>query len=393
MTNREAIPSAAKGHRFAALDAWRGICALLVALEHLNTDSLLRENAFTRHSYRFVDFFFVLSGFVIAHAYREPLQRGGAAVRGFLVRRLGRLWPLHVVVLAVLIGVECLTAVAAQAGISLGHQAFTEKNTLGAIPANLLLVHAWGMFDTTTWNGPSWSISTEWFAYLLFAGLCALVPRGMIDRIALALLIGAAIVIAFLAPTGMQATYDYALFRCVFGFMAGVLVRSIWASRPLRLGTAGELAIVVGVVAAVAALPTTWPAMFVTPIFALAVWVFASEDGALSRALRRPVPQRLGAWSYSIYMVHVLLVFGIFTAATLANRVGVHLFGRVDGVATIVGPSWLTAAVTALYLGAVLVVSWLTYRHIELPGQRWAARRAAKMEACQLPASGSVHTR
>jgi peptidoglycan/LPS O-acetylase OafA/YrhL len=361
-------------HRFEALDAWRGICAIVVALEHLNTTSLLRENAFSQHAYRFVDFFFVLSGFVIAHAYKDAIQRAPAGAWPFLVRRLGRLWPLHAAVLVALVAIECLALVAARAGVSFGHQAFSDRNTLGAIPANLLLVHAWGFFDHTTWNGPSWSISAEWLAYLVFAGVCALAPARWFQAAAGVLLVGTVAVVLVVAPEGMKSTYDYAAFRCLYGFMTGVLVRALWRRVPPRVGTIGEIATLVAVVAAVAWLPSGGPAVLVTPLFGAAVWVFASEDGRLSRWMRRPGPQALGAWSYSIYMVHVLVVLATLVAAATASRFGVRLLGEVDGAVAIVGPAWVTASVTGGYLGAVILLSYLTYRFIELPGQRWANR-------------------
>jgi len=161
-----------------------------------------------------------------------------------------------------------------------------------------------------------------------------------------------------------------------------VLVCGGWRRHAPRLGTIGELAVGAAVIAAVAWLPIdSWTELLVTPLFALTVWVFASEDGALSRALTRRWPQALGAWSYSIYMVHALLMIGILTAAVIATKRGWPVFARVDGIAMIVGPAALTAAITIGYVGLVVLVSSITYRHIELPGQRWFGRWAVAAPA------------
>ena len=58
---------------FGVLDSWRGVAALLVALFHLNILSSIYSLHFIRNSYLFVDFFFVLSGFVISHSYGHRL--------------------------------------------------------------------------------------------------------------------------------------------------------------------------------------------------------------------------------------------------------------------------------------------------------------------------------
>ena len=96
--------------RFHALDSWRGLCAVLVALLHYHAIWHLHEFPLIRNSYLFVDFFFVLSGFVIAHAYGDRI--GDLADFGrFVALRLGRLWPLHATVLGLFLVVEIVALV------------------------------------------------------------------------------------------------------------------------------------------------------------------------------------------------------------------------------------------------------------------------------------------
>lgn len=162
----EETPDVVRARRFRALDAWRGICALCVAVLHFPSTGFISSSAIIQNAGRFVDFFFVLSGFVIAYAFRRQLEAG--AWRSFVVRRIGRLWPLHVTMLAVMVAI----ALAASAA---GLQIYGES--YWAIPANLTMTQAWGYLDYLSWNGPSWSISTEMLAYLLFA-LLALTAKG-----------------------------------------------------------------------------------------------------------------------------------------------------------------------------------------------------------------------
>src|SRR5258708_26387972 len=81
-------------HRFEVLDSWRGLSATLVALFHLQAHSHFYELSLLRHSYLFVDFFFVLSGFVITANYRTRLV-SGFSFWHFMLLRFGRLYPLH----------------------------------------------------------------------------------------------------------------------------------------------------------------------------------------------------------------------------------------------------------------------------------------------------------
>ncbi|RUT82360.1 acyltransferase, partial [Mesorhizobium sp. M7A.T.Ca.US.000.02.1.1] len=95
------------GERFLVLDSWRGICALLVALFHFPTASTISQSAFIGSSYLFVDFFFVLSGFVIASSYGDRLNQPEQVARFALVR-FGRIYPLHLLMLAAFAGFELL---------------------------------------------------------------------------------------------------------------------------------------------------------------------------------------------------------------------------------------------------------------------------------------------
>src|SRR5215217_3522788 len=155
--------------RFAALDGLRGICALLVALFHLPLACHLLASPVVHEGYIFVDFFFVLSGFVIAHAYGTRLT-GGGELASFLVRRIGRLWPLHVVVLAVMVAIDCVLYVLVTRFSVVGPQPFTGQHALDLLLSNAFLIHSWGI-GWLSWNTPSWRISAELLAYIAFGAV------------------------------------------------------------------------------------------------------------------------------------------------------------------------------------------------------------------------------
>ena len=103
-----------------------------------------------RGSWLFVDFFFVLSGFVIAATYRARLI-GGGYLRSFAILRLGRVYPLHVFMLAAFVAMEIVGLVLASKGL-MKHAPFDADHSLFAILTNLTLTQAFGLHDVLTWN-------------------------------------------------------------------------------------------------------------------------------------------------------------------------------------------------------------------------------------------------
>jgi peptidoglycan/LPS O-acetylase OafA/YrhL len=80
---------------------------MAVVLHHVFWSNPVGDLAFFRNSDLMVDFFFVLSGFVIFHIYADRMPSFGSLLR-FLWLRLGRLYPLHLLMLLVFLGIEVI---------------------------------------------------------------------------------------------------------------------------------------------------------------------------------------------------------------------------------------------------------------------------------------------
>ena len=93
--------------RFYALDAFRGLAALLVFLYHMPNLSIITGNPFVRGSAIFVDLFFVLSGFVIYHNYKNKIQSLNLG-KAFIIKRLKRIFPLHIYTLLIILVLEII---------------------------------------------------------------------------------------------------------------------------------------------------------------------------------------------------------------------------------------------------------------------------------------------
>ena len=271
--------------RFKALDAWRGVCATLVALAHLEAFSHFYAWPFVRGSYLFVDFFFVLSGFVITHSTVIANANGAGE---FIVRRFGRLWPLHIAVLIAFVALELVRSGASHFGYPAESAPFSNPAwSPSAIVRNVLLAQGIGADRSETWNLPSWSISAEFYTYLVFAWICCLSAKWRTLTCSV-LLLGGASALFVLSPTYIATEFDYGIFRCFYGFFTGHFVYRLYRASPQSLAwfanhsTLSELLCVAGVLLFVSLAGIGPWSMLAPPVFGLAVFVFANEAGAVS---------------------------------------------------------------------------------------------------------------
>lgn len=384
--------------RFQTLDSWRGLCAVLVALLHYHAAWHLYEFPLIRNSYLFVDFFFVLSGFVIAHAYGHRI--GDLADFGrFVVLRFGRLWPLHAAVLGLFLVVE-LAALALEPwlGGAYPRPPFTESRSVFAILTNILMAHSLGFHSDVTWNFPSWSISVEFYTYLVFAAVLLVLPRYRISA-AVALIAFAVGVLVVAGPGSMDVTVHYGIFRCLAGFFLGCLAFRAYRVTVKRLGCGRmpgadlmEAACTVLVLAFIA-VAGTGPLSFLAPlVFTAAVFVFAFEGGFVSRFMKNPLLLRLGALSYSIYMVHAFVLLILENSTAVAGKflgMGLKTERLVNGSPIGLldfGNPWVMDGLALVYIAAVIALASLTYRFIEVPGYD-AAKRFVNRRPRRVPES------
>lgn len=377
--------------RYKVLDSWRGLAALLVAVFHFPVSGHVHNALLVRHAYLFVDFFFVLSGFVIAHALRYGLA-DMAALREFMWRRLGRVYPLYAVILAAFLSVE-LAKLAATFVLHIAPR--TAPFTTGsyadpsALASHLLLLQAFGLHQGLSWNWPDWSIAAEVWTYAVFGLVCLV---GFAHRRALlcALFAAALVILLEYSSRGIEVTYDLGFIRCLYGFSAGALVYEIYSRCPIRLS--GVLATVCECVAVMLALgfvlmtgrnATSMAAPF---FFGLVVLIFAFEGGAISRLLSESVFQRLGQLSYAIYIVHALIVLLCTSMASLLlGRVmpggwRIETYEGIQERVLDVSSRTLPDILTAGYVGMVLVAAVVCWRFVEVPARSavnlWAGRSA-----------------
>ena len=380
---------------FAALHAARGICAVLVMVYHLPFYSHALDVELVKHAWLCVDFFFVLSGFVIAAAYGDRL-RSGTDLRVFIIRRIGRLWPLHATVLAVCVAYVLALLLMTRFGTLMPERALLDHPGAAspyALLTNITLVQALGLHSDSTWNGPAWSISAEAWTYLLFALLCIYFRKWLTFYLVIFASIGCAVV-WILSPRYLDTIADYAIFRCIYGFSVGALTHRLWRTmRPLTSAwlTLWELAATVLAIAFLTSASFTPLSMAAPLVFAVVVLGFAFNGGALSRHLDRPAWHRLGDLSYSIYMNHFII---ILLVDRLLRRVAKHVahidyysisFGDVTYYYHGFGSIWLMDVLAALTVITVWLSAHVTYNLVEKPSRIYFNRLALRPRAARRP--------
>ena len=311
-----------------------------------------------RHAHLGVDFFFILSGFVLAHVYLEKWTAGRFAYVDFLRKRVARLYPLH---LATFLFFAALYLAGRAVGITPGDP---EAFRLSAVPGHLLMLHAWGINPVGTFNGPSWSISAEWFAYLAFPLVLLVLTRVP----AVVGVVAASVWLVTLAGLDAQSGHDlfrraHALgtLRIIAQFPLGVALLRLSRRPAFEAAPLVGLACFVGgalTTLAVAQLdgpPLAAVAGLAAVIFGAAV---AERAGRLSW-LAHPWLVYGGEISYSVYMTHMAVVVVL-----------TKLAARAFGVASLAFDLTMLAA-----LALTLVVSHGTYQYIERPAQRWLVGR------------------
>lgn len=345
-----------------ALTSARGIAAWLVVLFHIRTAlvgvpdavmMILTQGALA------VDFFFLLSGFVIWLRYAAELRATRwAAVPGFLRRRVARIWPLHLVMLG--FGVTLALALRAT-----GRAA--PDFPLAELPLHLFLLQNWGFTEALAWNVPAWSISCELAAYLLFPLLAFAIDW---RRWPSALLV-AAIVALSLVLTGIftlrgatrlgENIPQLGLARCLIEFSCGTIVGALWLRWRAAWRTPAMLAAFAAALLATGHVAGPLPQSFALPCaFAAALLALALTAGRPGNPLEWAPLHALGTISYATYLCHYPLWFAFKLALVEdAQAVGWPLIG--------------------LYLLLVLAASGALHHLVERPAQRWLNARRLPM--------------
>lgn len=324
---------------FVAIEGFRGLAAMAVATLHA---AVFFGPYIPPHSYLAVDFFFILSGIVLAHSYDGRLASGRLNGWSFFGLRALRLYPI--IILSTVFAVVVHGLILAAHSAATPFHDYASLLTAGLLTA-LLVPQVW-LREFYPLNGPLWSLFFELIVNLLFGfGFSAFRGRRLVVGIGLSAL-------AMILLTPMSLSFDQgfhaqfwalALARTAYGFFVGVLIARL--PHGVAIKSNGLFYLGAALLCAVfwAPSPTSFPFDTVAALILLPpiAWLAVKTEpqGALARAARF-----LGKASYPLYAFNLPAV--LFAAALV----------KLSGIGTMV-PGWvLGIAFLASTVGAAYAI-------------------------------------
>ncbi len=339
---------------FDYLTSLRGLAAFWVVFYHISqylsyyTPEWVMSIVIKGHLA--VDFFFVLSGFILTLNYQRIFGTFSFSLyRTFLIKRIARIYPLHLLVLIAYLTIPLayfLTGKIIPEG-----EKYSSVNYL----MQLGLVNNWGISSELSWNIPVWSISTEWAAYLCFPLFIILLNRIKTNFIPLVLIAINVVLFYIYSSFGYdslgQDIQNLGLIRCLLEFFMGAMICKLTQTYSysnsvsyllLTLASLSILFIVFNIISEVAF-------GSISMVVSLIAFVNLGKS-TLAKGLRVKPLIILGEISYSVYLTH-FFIRDIFKTLFLQGEVA--------------SPGWIIS-----YVITVLFVSFFSFKLVELPARR-----------------------
>ncbi len=375
----------------------RGIAALLTVIYHVDLmiggggGMLLKfkDSLLLTRMYLMVDFFFILSGFIMCHVYGELFTNSikGSDFKKFTIARFARVYPLHFVTLTYTILLFFITA---KMGIPKNIILEVENNNF-SIFTNIFLLHSMNLHNWFSWVHASWSISVEWWAYMLFPFLVAPFSRlNTVGKIIVSALcfVGYLAIMFYLVPMvtispvlskilggeggpkagdSLNVAFQFGYIRCLCGFILGMMMyqgyKTNWGKNLLGNG----YAMIVLALCSFACMHFALPDIFAVSFFPFILLSGAYGSVGMNKFFAKTALQKLGDWSFSLYLVHQPILYTIDKVMAYLNP--------IDPAKPPMGPpqpnmliGWLICVVI---IAVALLISYVTFVFIEKPSRQW----------------------
>jgi peptidoglycan/LPS O-acetylase OafA/YrhL len=297
-----------------SLTPMRGIAAIWVMFFHMDVIIFYREfgtliphetSGILAKGYLWVDFFFLLSGFIISHVYGETLTNHFGkwkTIKTYLWARFSRIYPLHLFTLLLLIPFVIVFPIISPAVVDGSWKTFMAWS---ALPSNLLLLNAMNQHTYLSWNLVAWSIGAEWWTYL---AACFIIPfvfkKSRFQNVILAVIAVTILSIMVYWKGNLDITFDYGWIRCVTEFSLGAVLYQMYQKGLGENTLSKSVSFFLALIFIVLIFHFSWNDLFIIPVFCLLLLATAYNNGAIKTILETRIFKYLGDISYSIYMMH-----------------------------------------------------------------------------------------
>lgn len=300
------VPKPRSDRRAGALDALRFFAAAFIVLYHFGpnapVDLASTAGIFSR-GWLATDFFLVLSGYILGRAYGEALDEGRLRFSAFFARRISRVWPAQLIMLA------SLAALVVLAGLIGAAPGSPERFQWGDFFAQAALIHAWGVTHQAGWNEPSWTLSALIVCYAAFP-LLWMASRPLAGRIS-ALVAGlgllttaAALSITLLDHSLFDLPFHQGVMRALPLFAFGTLLARFAGGQALgRAASAATSVTAASTLAVIQAAPVSDLSAWLS-VVAIAAIVISAEG---LRIRSRPWLKWAADMSFALFITHALV--------------------------------------------------------------------------------------
>lgn len=351
-------------HFLSNLTPLRGIAALLVVTFHFVCvfEHFIdpKSSMFFAKCYLMVDLFFIMSGFIIYHVYggifKQSINKSDWLK--YMRARIARIYPLHIITLFVCVILFQFSPVF-----------IPGVDDPKGIPVNIFMLQSFGVLPIFTFNVPAWSVSAEFFAYLLFPIIALGIQKRKLLFIPMILLLITCTyyILAFklshahdaIVIPNLDITYDYGYLRGAAGFFLGVLFYQFYQNKYLYF-LRKDFVVIALILLTCWALHANWVDLILIPLFAFLILSLAYNSGKIKNQFNKKWMQWLGDVSFSVYMIHVPLMF---LMTDMLPYVGI----TYTGLGSVHLPRWEAGLWCASFLGVTLFISGYSYKFIEKP--------------------------
>ncbi|MFA6520605.1 MAG: acyltransferase [Candidatus Paceibacterota bacterium] len=373
------LPTSNKEY-FYNLTSLRGIASLWVAVGHISwtlpATSLVLFFPMIRHGYLAVDFFFILSGFVLAHAYKIHTTEKLGDYLTFCRARITRIFPIHIFILIIL---SILSYIFLLKGITLPG-VYNVKSWL----AEIFLIQIIPIFDKSyffAWNYPAWTLVLEVWWFIVIVGFISVInkytksvnthlddtqKRKLFLLVSFGIMLSLASILMFNQSSSFIDSPNFynSIIRSGFEFIAGLFLYKAFLIKQFNLKKDHLYFIYLAIFGGISLWFFTIPSYIIVAYWLLLIpfILITSLDkkSALNHVLIHPTLIYLGNISYSLYMIHGPIER---TIAGIYPRLQPSIFNIL--------------LMYFIFIGSTLLFATLSYKYIEKPFMQYFKKRKA----------------